>query len=65
MAPKAFIFGIRTRPHTFYSISDTKDLQMVNLTLHVLSRPEVSQFSLILPNPKPQIRRESPSFDQQ
>jgi prohibitin 1 len=38
---KPFIFDIRTRPHTFSSVSGTKDLQMVNLTLRVLSRPEV------------------------
>lgn len=40
---KPFIFDIRTRPHTFTSISGTKDLQMVNLTLRVLARPEVSR----------------------
>ncbi|MCE3049808.1 Prohibitin-2, subunit of the prohibitin complex (Phb1p-Phb2p) [Datura stramonium] len=40
---KPFIFDIRTRPHTFSSISGTKDLQMVNLTLRILSRPEVSR----------------------
>ncbi|KAI8029198.1 hypothetical protein LOK49_LG01G04150 [Camellia lanceoleosa] len=44
---KPFIFDIRTRPHTFSSISGTKDLQMVNLTLRVLSRPEVSQLPRI------------------
>eukprot|EP01018_Ginkgo_biloba_P005940 Gb_41747 [translate_table: standard] len=37
---KPFIFDIRTRPHTFSSVSGTKDLQMVNLTLRVLSRPQ-------------------------
>lgn len=37
-----YIFDIRTKPHTFSSMSGTKDLQMVNLTLRVLSRPEVS-----------------------
>ncbi|KAG6382421.1 hypothetical protein SASPL_125467 [Salvia splendens] len=42
---KPFIFDIRTRPHTFSSISGTKDLQMVNLTLRVLSRPEVNKLS--------------------
>ncbi|MCD7455654.1 Prohibitin-3, mitochondrial [Datura stramonium] len=41
-----FIFDIRTKPHTFSSFSGTKDLQMVHLTLRVLSRPEVSH----LPN---------------
>ncbi|XP_052191413.1 prohibitin-3, mitochondrial-like [Diospyros lotus] len=44
---KPFIFDIRTRPHTFSSISGTKDLQMVNLTLRLLSRPEVSQLPRI------------------
>ncbi|XP_052196076.1 prohibitin-3, mitochondrial [Diospyros lotus] len=44
---KPFIFDIRTRPHTFSSVSGTKDLQMVNLTLRVLSRPEVSQLPRI------------------
>ncbi|CAE6069303.1 unnamed protein product [Arabidopsis arenosa] len=40
------IYDIRTKPHTFSSKSGTKDLQMVNLTLRVLFRPEVSR----LPN---------------
>ncbi|GAB2216506.1 hypothetical protein Droror1_Dr00024280 [Drosera rotundifolia] len=40
---KPFIFDIRTRPHTFSSVSGTKDLQMVNLTLRVLSRPDVGK----------------------
>ncbi|PSS30164.1 Prohibitin-3 like [Actinidia chinensis var. chinensis] len=44
---KPFIFDIRTRPHTFSSISGTKDLQMVNLTLRVLSRPDVSHLPKI------------------
>ncbi|CAN4126735.1 unnamed protein product [Withania somnifera] len=44
---KPFIFDIRTRPHTFSSISGTKDLQMVHLTLRVLSRPEVSRLPYI------------------
>ncbi|XP_021721152.1 prohibitin-3, mitochondrial-like [Chenopodium quinoa] len=35
-----YIFDIRTRPHNFSSMSGTKDLQMVNLTLRVLSRPD-------------------------
>ncbi|KAI3813099.1 hypothetical protein L1987_17815 [Smallanthus sonchifolius] len=42
-----YIFDIRTRHHTFSSISGTKDLQMVNLTLRVLSRPEVSRLPAI------------------
>lgn len=44
---KPFIFNIRTRPHTFSSISGTKDLQMVNLTLRLLSRPEVNSLPSI------------------
>lgn len=38
-----FIFDIRTKPHTFSSFSGTKDLQMVHLTLRILSRPDVSR----------------------
>ncbi|KAH0755242.1 hypothetical protein KY290_025512 [Solanum tuberosum] len=44
---KPFIFDIRTKPHTFSSFSGTKDLQMVHLTLRVLSRPEVSRLPKI------------------
>ncbi|KAL3636667.1 Prohibitin-3, mitochondrial [Castilleja foliolosa] len=40
---KPYIFDIRTRYHTFSSKSGTKDLQMVDLTLRVLSRPEVNR----------------------
>ena len=45
---KPFIFDIRTKPHTFSSVSGTKDLQMVNLTLRVLSRPEVTRLPQIV-----------------
>ncbi|CAN1187946.1 Prohibitin-3, mitochondrial [Linum perenne] len=41
------VFDIRTKPHTFSSVSGTKDLQMVNLTLRVLSRPEVTRLPYI------------------
>ncbi|KAL1824679.1 hypothetical protein DCAR_0312766 [Daucus carota subsp. sativus] len=41
------IFDIRTKPHTFSSVSGTKDLQMVNLTLRVLSRPLESKLPTI------------------
>nr|QBA18453.1 prohibitin 3 [Lilium pumilum] len=44
---KPYIFDIRTRPHTFASNSGTKDLQMVNLTLRVLSRPDVPNLPTI------------------
>ncbi|XP_058721926.1 prohibitin-3, mitochondrial [Vicia villosa] len=47
---KPYIFDIRTRPHTFSSISGTKDLQMVNLTLRVLSRPDTERLPTIVQN---------------
>ncbi|XP_061348925.1 prohibitin-3, mitochondrial [Gastrolobium bilobum] len=47
---KPYIFDIRTRPHTFSSVSGTKDLQMVNLTLRVLSRPDTDRLPLIVQN---------------
>ncbi|KAK7322457.1 hypothetical protein VNO77_25838 [Canavalia gladiata] len=47
---KPYIFDIRTRPHTFSSVSGTKDLQMVNLTLRVLSRPDTNNLPVIVQN---------------
>ncbi|KAL5062902.1 hypothetical protein RYX36_024639, partial [Vicia faba] len=47
---KPYIFDIKTRPHTFSSISSTKDLQMVNLTLRVLSRPDTAKLPIIVQN---------------
>ncbi|EFH47872.1 ATPHB5 [Arabidopsis lyrata subsp. lyrata] len=38
---KPYIFDIRTRPYEIKSDSGTKDLQMVNLTLRVMFRPDV------------------------
>lgn len=37
------IFDIRTHAHSVSSVTGTKDLQMVNLTLRVLYRPEVDK----------------------
>ncbi|KAK8594243.1 hypothetical protein V6N13_126052 [Hibiscus sabdariffa] len=37
---KPFIYDIRMKPHMFSSISGTKDLHIVNLTLRVLSKPK-------------------------
>lgn len=37
---KPIIFDVRTRPHAINSVTGTKDLQMVNLTLRVLSKPD-------------------------
>ncbi|KAE9616305.1 putative prohibitin, Band 7 domain-containing protein [Lupinus albus] len=47
---KPYIFDIRTRPHTFSSVSGTKDLQMVNLTLRLLSRPDTTRLPTIVQN---------------
>jgi len=44
---KAIIFDIRTRPRSISSVTGTKDLQQVNLTLRVLSRPDVGQLPKI------------------
>ncbi|WOL14724.1 prohibitin-3, mitochondrial-like [Canna indica] len=44
---KPFIFDIRTRANRFPSSSGTKDLQMVDLTLRVLSRPDVDRLPTI------------------
>ncbi|XP_020110967.1 prohibitin-3, mitochondrial-like [Ananas comosus] len=44
---KPYIFDIRTRPHTFSSTSGTKDLQMVSLSLRLLSRPDVPSLPTI------------------
>lgn len=37
------IFDIRTRPRLIQSLTGTRDLQMVNLTIRVLSRPDSKQ----------------------
>ncbi len=44
---KAFMFDIRTRPRSITSVTGTKDLQMVNLTLRVLTRPDPTKLPLI------------------
>mmetsp|Transcript_22254 Transcript_22254/g.35900 ORF Transcript_22254/g.35900 Transcript_22254/m.35900 type:complete len:280 (+) Transcript_22254:51-890(+) len=41
------IYDIRTRPRSITSVTGTKDLQQVNLTLRVLCRPDVEQLSTI------------------
>jgi hypothetical protein len=63
------IFDIRTRPRSISSITGTKDLQMVNITLRVLSKPNVDMLPEIykvrhpsVPQPRRSVRegRESP-----
>eukprot|EP00249_Psilotum_nudum_P014514 c24860_g1_i3 orf=431-1276(-) len=44
---KPFIYDIRTRPHSISSVTGTKDLQMVHLSLRVLYRPEVDKLPSI------------------
>ncbi|KAL1206025.1 Prohibitin-3 [Cardamine amara subsp. amara] len=44
---KPYIFDIRTKPYEFTSDSGTKDLQMVNLKLRVMSRPDVPRLPYI------------------
>jgi len=44
---KAFIFDIRTRPRSITFVTGTKYLQMVNLTLRVLTRPDPTKLPLI------------------
>lgn len=41
------IMDIRTKPRTIHSSTGTKDLQMVNLSLRVLSRPQESKLPYI------------------
>jgi prohibitin 1 len=44
---KPIIYDVRTRPRTITSVTGTKDLQMVNLTLRVLSKPDKQQLPRI------------------
>merc|ERR1719159_2029018 len=47
---RPIIYDVRAKPRMIQSMTGSRDLQMVNITLRVLSRPEVSQL--------PQIYRE-------
>lgn len=44
---RPIIYDVRTRPHQMNSLTGTKDLQMVNITLRVLSRPNVPSLAKI------------------
>ena len=44
---RPIIFDIRTRPHAINSVTGTNDLQMVNLTLRVLSKPDKEKLPVI------------------
>jgi prohibitin 2 len=43
-----FLFDVRAKPRNIGSLTGTKDLQMVNITLRVLSRPNVEALPRIL-----------------
>ncbi|XP_051140682.1 prohibitin-3, mitochondrial-like [Andrographis paniculata] len=45
---KPYIFDVRTRPYTFSSVIGTKDLQEVELTVRVLSHPQLQSLPKIL-----------------
>eukprot|EP00164_Ancoracysta_twista_P001290 GFYU01001690.1.p2 GENE.GFYU01001690.1~~GFYU01001690.1.p2 ORF type:complete len:277 (+),score=98.36 GFYU01001690.1:161-991(+) len=44
---KPYIFEIRTRPRTIKSVTPTKDLQMVNISLRVLFKPKKKELPTI------------------
>jgi len=44
------IYDVRTKPHRITSLTGTKDLQMVNVSLRVLSRPQVPSLPMIYRN---------------
>lgn len=44
------IMDIRTRPRSISSVTGTKDLQMVNITLRVLSKPDTDSLAPIFRN---------------
>lgn len=44
---KPYVMDVRTRPRSITSVTGTKDLQMVNLTLRVLSKPDVGALPVI------------------
>merc|ERR1711966_158690 len=48
------VYDIRTRPKSISSVTGTKDLQQVNLTLRVLHRPEVARLPEIHTNLGPE-----------
>jgi prohibitin 2 len=42
------LFDVRSKPRNIASLTGTKDLQMVNITVRVLSRPQISALPKIL-----------------
>lgn len=52
-----FIYDIRARPHNFTSLTGSKDLQMINVTLRVLAKPDTRALPRIH-------RRLGPDYDE-
>ena len=44
------VMEVRTRPRTINSVTGTKDLQMVNMSLRILSKPNEARLSSIFQN---------------
>jgi prohibitin 2 len=44
---RPIVFDVRARPHTMTSLTGSKDLQMVNISLRCLCKPDVAKLQLI------------------
>jgi regulator of protease activity HflC (stomatin/prohibitin superfamily) len=44
---RPIIFDVRTRPRTYASLTGTKDLQMINISVRVLSKPDRNRLQWI------------------
>ncbi|CAG9461678.1 unnamed protein product [Pedinophyceae sp. YPF-701] len=47
---RPFVMDVRTRPRAINSITGTKDLQMVNIAVRVLSKPDIEKLPWIFSN---------------
>eukprot|EP00440_Ansanella_granifera_P050243 gb/GFBE01054460.1/.p1 GENE.gb/GFBE01054460.1/~~gb/GFBE01054460.1/.p1 ORF type:complete len:293 (+),score=78.19 gb/GFBE01054460.1/:1-879(+) len=47
---RAIVFDVRARPHTMTSLTGSRDLQMVNISLRALCKPDTSKLSDIYRN---------------
>nr|CCA22600.1 prohibitin2 putative [Albugo laibachii Nc14] len=47
---RPIIFDVRTRPRTYASLTGTKDLQMINISIRVLSKPDRGRLHWIYTN---------------
>ena len=45
---RPYLFDVRAKPRNIGSLTGTKDLQMVNITVRVLSRPSIEHLPTIL-----------------